>query len=73
MRQVEGLARQQPVLMLFDDLQWIDPSSRELLDRVIERMAAWPVLLLGLFRPEFQPPWIGQPQVTLLHCPGSTR
>jgi tetratricopeptide (TPR) repeat protein len=38
----------------------------ELLDRVIERMAAWPVLLLGLFRPEFQPPWIGQPQVTLL-------
>jgi AAA ATPase domain/Adenylate and Guanylate cyclase catalytic domain len=66
MRQLEGLARQQPVLMLFDDLQWIDPSSRELLDPVIELMAAWPVLLLGLFRPEFQPPWVGQPQVTLL-------
>ena len=66
MRQLEGLARQQPVLMLFDDLQWIDPSSRELLDRVIERVADWPVLLLALFRPEFQPPWIGQPQVTLL-------
>ncbi len=52
--------------MVFDDLHWIDPSSRELLDRVIERVADWPVLLLAMFRPEFQPPWIGQPQVTLL-------
>src|SRR4051812_43401811 len=65
LRQVEGLTRQRPVLMLFDDLQWIDPSSRELLDRLIERRAEWPVLL-ALFRPEFQPPWIGQPHVTLL-------
>ena len=39
LRQVEGLSRQQPVLMVFDDLHWIDPSSRELLDRVIERVA----------------------------------
>jgi predicted ATPase len=34
LRQVEGLSRQQPVLMIFDDLHWIDPSSRELLDRL---------------------------------------
>jgi class 3 adenylate cyclase len=66
LQQVEGLARQQPVLMTFDDIQWIDPSSRELLDRLIERVTDWPVLLLALFRPEFQPPWVGQPQVTLL-------
>ena len=66
LRQVEGLSRQQPVLMMFDDLHWIDPSSRELLDRVIERVADWPVLLLAMFRPEFQPPWTGQPHVTLL-------
>jgi class 3 adenylate cyclase/DNA-binding transcriptional ArsR family regulator len=66
LRQVEGLARQQPVLMVFDDLHWIDPSSRDLLDRLIERAMDWPVLLLVLFRPEFRPPWIGQPQVTLL-------
>ncbi|MFL5286469.1 MAG: AAA family ATPase [Rhodopila sp.] len=66
LHQLEGLARQQPVLMVFDDLHWIDPSSRELLDRLIERIAAWPVLLLALFRPEFQPPWVGQPHVTLL-------
>ncbi len=66
LRQIEGLARQRPVLMVFDDIHWIDPSSRELLDRLIERVADWPVLLLALFRPEFQPPWVGQPQVTLL-------
>ena len=72
LRQVEGLARQQPVLMIFDDLHWIDPSSRELLDRVIERVADWPVLLLAMFRPEFQPPWTGQPHVTMMTLPGST-
>jgi class 3 adenylate cyclase/tetratricopeptide (TPR) repeat protein len=66
LRQVEGLSWQQPVLMVFDDLHWIDPSSRELLDRLIERVANWPVLLLAMFRPEFQSPWIGQPHVTLL-------
>ena len=55
LRQTEGLARQQPVLIVFDDIQWIDPSSHELLDRLIERVAGWPVLLLGLFRPEFHP------------------
>jgi class 3 adenylate cyclase/tetratricopeptide (TPR) repeat protein len=66
LRQVEGLARQRPLLMIFDDLHWIDPSSRELLDRVIECVADAPVLLLAMFRPEFQPPWTGQPHVTLL-------
>ncbi len=66
LRQVEGLARQQPLLMIFDDLHWIDPSSRELLDRVTERIGDWPVLLLAMFRPEFQPPWTGQPHVTML-------
>src|SRR4051794_21739788 len=67
LRRVEALARQRPVLMVFDDLHWIDPSTRELLDRLIERVAAWPVLLLGLFRPEFRRPWIEQPQVTMLN------
>ena len=52
--------------MVFDDLHWIDPSSRELLDRVIERVPKWRVLLIVLFRPEFQPPWTGQPHVTML-------
>src|SRR5262249_20115956 len=65
-RQLEGLARQQPVLMVFEDARWIDPTSRELLDLTIERVANLPVLLVVTFRPEFQPVWTGQPQVTTL-------
>ncbi|WP_031250676.1 AAA family ATPase [Mesorhizobium sp. LNHC221B00] len=66
LRQLEDLARQGPVLMLFEDVHWIDPSSRELLDLVIERVPRLPVLLLLTFRPEFQPPWTGQAHVTVL-------
>ena len=65
-RQIEGLARQQPVVMVFEDAHWIDPTSRELLDLIIERIRNLPALLIVTFRPEFQPPWIGQPQVTML-------
>ena len=70
LRHMECMARHQPVLILFDDIHWIDPSSREWLDRLIERVMNWPVLLLALFRPEFQPPWVGRPQVTLLTLAG---
>src|SRR5262249_26233356 len=66
LRQLEGLARQQPVLMVFEDAHWIDPTSRELLDLTIERLRNLPMLLMVTFRPEFQPPWTGQPQVTTL-------
>jgi class 3 adenylate cyclase/predicted ATPase len=65
-RQLEGLTRQQPVLMVFEDAHWIDPTSRELLDLSVERVGSLPALLIVTFRPEFQPPWTGQPQVTTL-------
>jgi class 3 adenylate cyclase/predicted ATPase len=65
-RQIEGLARTQPVIMVFEDAHWIDPTSRELLDLTVERVRSLPVLLIITFRPEFQPPWTGQPQVTML-------
>jgi class 3 adenylate cyclase/predicted ATPase len=65
-RRLEGLSRQQPVVMVFEDVHWIDPTSRELLDLTIERVRSMPVLLIVTFRPEFQPPWTGQPQVTML-------
>ncbi len=65
-RQLEGLARQEPLVMVFEDAHWIDPTSRELLDVTVERVRTLPVLLLVTFRPEFQPPWTGQPQVTML-------
>src|SRR5215472_11470229 len=57
LRQLETLARQRPVLMLFEDVHWMDPSTRELLDLIVERAPRLPVLLVVTFRPEFQPPW----------------
>jgi hypothetical protein len=47
-------------------LHWIDPTSRELLDLTVEKIAALPVLLVATYRPEFQPPRVGQSQVTVI-------
>jgi DNA-binding winged helix-turn-helix (wHTH) protein/predicted ATPase len=66
LQQLEGLSRQQPVLMVFEDAHWVDPTSRELLDLTVERVRSLPVLLIVTLRSEFQPPWTGQPQVTML-------
>jgi class 3 adenylate cyclase/predicted ATPase len=65
-RQLEGVARHRPLVMVFEDAQWSDPTSRELLDLTVERVRRMPVLLIVTFRPEFHPPWTGQPQVTTL-------
>src|SRR6202011_636466 len=54
LRQVAGLAKRQPVLMIFEDLHWADPSSRELLDLIVEQIEGMRVLLITTFRPEFQ-------------------
>jgi class 3 adenylate cyclase/predicted ATPase len=64
--QVEGLAARTPVVMLFEDSQWSDPTSLELFDLIVDRMPALPVLLIITFRPEFIPPWTGRPHVSLL-------
>jgi class 3 adenylate cyclase len=64
--QLADLARCQSVLMVFEDLHWIDPSSRELLDLIVERALGLPMLLILTFRPEFQAPWSGLPQVAAL-------
>ena len=64
--QFEGLARQQPILLLFEDAHWADATSLELLDLTVERMRQLPVLALFTFRPEFEPPWVGLPNVGTL-------
>ena len=61
--QMEGLAKKQPVLMMFEDAHWADATSLEVLDLAIERMRKLPVLLLITFRPEFEAPWKGLPDV----------
>jgi class 3 adenylate cyclase len=66
LRQLQALARRQSVLMIFEDLHWIDPTSRELLDLTVEKITDLPVLLVVTYRPEFQPPWAGQSQVTVI-------
>jgi hypothetical protein len=64
--QLEALSQRKPVLMGFEDLHWIDPTTLELLDRAIAAVERLPVLLIATFRPEFVAPWAGQPHVTML-------
>src|SRR5262249_43335910 len=64
--QIEALTRSGPVLMIFEDAHWADPTSLEAIGRVVERIADLRVLLIVTFRPEFAPAWVGSPQVTLL-------
>jgi class 3 adenylate cyclase/predicted ATPase len=65
-RQVVTMSREKPVLMIFEDAHWIDPTSLELLGRIVDRIPNLRVLLIVTFRPEFEPPWIGRPYVTTL-------
>jgi class 3 adenylate cyclase/predicted ATPase len=65
-RQLEAMARRRPLVVVFEDAHWIDPTSRELLDLTVERVRSLPALLIVTLRPELQPPWTGQPQVTML-------
>ena len=64
--QLAGLARERPVLQLYEDLHWADPSTLELLDMVVERARALPVLMVITHRSQFIPPWSGQAHVTAL-------
>jgi class 3 adenylate cyclase/predicted ATPase/ABC-type transport system involved in cytochrome c biogenesis ATPase subunit len=64
--QFEGLARRQPILLSFEDAHWADATSLELLDLTVERVRQLPVLALFTFRPEFEPPWAGLPNVGTL-------
>ena len=64
--QLEALSRSNPVLMIFEDVHWIDPTSLEALGRTVVRVRTLSALLIVTYRPEFAPPWIGQPHVTAL-------
>jgi class 3 adenylate cyclase/tetratricopeptide (TPR) repeat protein len=66
MVQFEGLSARQPVLVVFEDAHWIDPTSLELLAITVERLPQLRVLLLITARPEFAQPWPGHAHVTTL-------
>src|SRR5262249_56034838 len=63
---IHALTRSSPVLMIFEDAHWTDPTSLEALGRAVDRIATLRVLLIVTARPEFDPPWIGPPHATVL-------
>jgi class 3 adenylate cyclase/predicted ATPase len=62
--QWEALSRQQPVILLYEDVHWADASSLEILDLLVERIRRLPVLVVVTYRPEFEPSWDGLPNAT---------
>jgi class 3 adenylate cyclase/predicted ATPase len=66
MGQVEALLRQNPVLMIFEYAHWADPTSLELVGRIVEKIPGLRLLLVLTYRPEFEAPWIGRSYVAAI-------
>jgi class 3 adenylate cyclase/tetratricopeptide (TPR) repeat protein len=66
MARLEALARIKPVLVTFEDVHWIDPTSLELLATTVQRLAQWRVLLLLTARAEFTLPWPSHEHMTTI-------
>ena len=64
--QLTALSKRYPLLMVFEDLHWVDPTTQELLDLLVERIARLPVLLLVTYRPEYAHHWTDEAHVTTL-------
>ncbi len=64
--QVLVVAKRQPVMMIFEDAHWVDPTSLEMLSQMIEVVRKHPVLLVVTCRREFAPPWLPCDHVTFL-------
>jgi class 3 adenylate cyclase len=66
LQQLDRLTRREPVLVLFEDVHWIDPTSRDLLGQIVEQAPRLRMLLVVTARPEFRAPWSSAAQVTVL-------
>jgi class 3 adenylate cyclase/predicted ATPase len=64
--QIEAIARESPILMIFEDAHWADPSSLEVFGRLVDKIDFLRVLLFVTFRSEFAAPWVGRSHVTAL-------
>jgi class 3 adenylate cyclase/predicted ATPase len=71
--QVEGLSHHYPVLLIFEDAHWADPTSLEFLELMVSRVQALPVLVVITYRSEFAPPWTGFNHLTTLTLNRFTR
>ena len=63
---IEAVTRHAPTLLLVEDAHWLDPSTAELLDMVVDRLVTLPLLVIVTSRPEFEPAWLGHPEMSLL-------
>jgi predicted ATPase/class 3 adenylate cyclase len=71
--QIISLTRRQPGLIVLEDAHWSDPTTLEMVGRVVNRIVNLRALLIVTYRPEFKPPWIGQPHVSTLTINRLTR
>ncbi|MGH7785490.1 MAG: AAA family ATPase [Candidatus Binatia bacterium] len=58
--------RRRPLVIVFEDLHWLDASTAALLDALVEDIAENPILLLVNYRPSYHPSWLGAPHCTEL-------
>ncbi len=65
LRQIDGMARDKPVLAIFEDLHWADPTSLELIGRVVEQIGSMRFFLVITTRPGALPAWVDRPEVTV--------
>ena len=64
--QISRMTSKMPVIIVIEDLHWIDPSSAELLDELIQGISDLPILCILTFRPQYKPRWIGQPEASFV-------
>jgi class 3 adenylate cyclase/predicted ATPase len=63
---LEAQTKEQPVLLIFEDVHWIDPTTLELLERICAQVANWRMFAIILVRPEFNLSWASEPNRTTL-------
>jgi len=73
LRQIESVARQSPVLAVFEDIHWADPTTLDLLSLLIEVVEKLPMLVIVTTRPQLQPSWAAHPQVSVQLLNGLSR
>jgi len=54
------------VLAVYEDVHWVDPSTLDLLELVVDRVQHLRALAIITFRPEFVPPWTGRAHLSFL-------
>ncbi len=64
--QIEAIAVRHPALIALEDVHWSDPTTRDILNLLIDQVPSARVLLVITFRPDFIAPWVGRPHVTTL-------